>query len=84
MVIAVGLNRVVLGLGLILSFSCGLAAVLIALGLLLVRFRPLVERLERRGTGGQRLQHALPVVSALIVVVLGGGIVATGVAAYLG
>ncbi len=82
MVIAVGLNRVLLGFGLIVAFSGGLAAVLIGLGILLVRFRPLVERLERLSTGGQRLHRALPVVSAAIVALLGGGIVATGLAAY--
>jgi len=53
------------------------------LGVLLVRFRPLVEKMSRLSTGGQRLQRVLPVVSAVIVTVLGGGIVATGVAAYL-
>lgn len=37
MIVAVGLNRVVLGLGLIASFSVGLAAALIAIGILLVR-----------------------------------------------
>ena len=45
MVLAVGVNRIVLGLGLILSFSIGLAAVLMGLGLLLVRSRSLVARL---------------------------------------
>ena len=50
MIIAIGLNRVLLGLGLIVSFSLGLAAVLIALGILLVRARGLVERFGGRGS----------------------------------
>ncbi len=44
MVIAIGLNRVLLGMGLIISFSFDLAAVLIIIGILLVRSRSLVER----------------------------------------
>ena len=49
MVLAVGLNRILLGLGLIVSFSLGLAAVLIALGVVLVRSRSLIERVGHRG-----------------------------------
>jgi len=55
MVIAIGLNRILLGLGLILSFSFGLAAVLIVIGILLVRSRALLERF---GSIGSRAQWA--------------------------
>jgi nickel/cobalt exporter len=44
LLIAIGLNRVALGLGLISAFGVGLAVVLCCLGLLLVRARGLVNR----------------------------------------
>jgi len=81
MLIAIGLNRILLGLGLIVAFSFGLAAVLIVIGILLVRSKSLLERLG--GVGG-RWQKWLPLASAVIVTVLGLGIVAKGVLAYLG
>ena len=68
MVIAIGLNRILLGLGLIVSFSFGLAAVLIVIGILLVRSRSLLERF---GGLGSRWSSALPLGSAVIVTVLG-------------
>jgi nickel/cobalt exporter len=68
MVVAVGLKRILLGLGLIVAFSAGLAAVLIALGVMLVRSRSLMERFGKLGVGWQR---ALPLVSAVVVTVLG-------------
>jgi ABC-type nickel/cobalt efflux system permease component RcnA len=81
MLIAIGLNRILLGLGLIVAFSFGLAAVLIVIGILLVHSKSLLDRLG--GVGG-RWQRWLPLASALIVTVLGLGIVAKGVLAYLG
>jgi ABC-type nickel/cobalt efflux system permease component RcnA len=80
MIVAVGLNRILLGLGLIVSFSVGLAAVLIAIGILLVRSRSLVERFGGRGG---RWSSGLPLGSATIVTVLGIGITLNGVASYL-
>lgn len=87
MVVAIGLNRILLGLGLIVSFSFGLAAVLIVLGVLLVRSRSLVERLGGTGRMSRRwsrLSQALPLLSAVIVTMLGAGIALSGLAAYLG
>jgi ABC-type nickel/cobalt efflux system permease component RcnA len=81
MVIAIGLNRVLLGMGLIGSFSFGLAAVLIVIGILFVRSRSLVERL---GDLGSRWTSALPLISAVIVTALGFGITLRGLATYLG
>ena len=81
MVIAIGLNRILLGLGLIISFSFGLAAVLILIGVLLVRSRTLVERI---GGVNSRWISTLPLVSAVIVTLLGVGITLSGLAAYLG
>lgn len=80
MLIAIGLNRILLGLGLIVAFSLGLAAVLIVIGILLVRSKALLERLG--GVGG-RWQHLLPMASAVIVTLLGLGIVVKGALAYL-
>lgn len=81
MLIAIGLNRILLGLGLIVAFSFGLAAVLIVVGILLVRSKALLDRLG--GLGGY-WQKWLPLISAVIVTVLGLGIVAKGMLAYLG
>jgi ABC-type nickel/cobalt efflux system permease component RcnA len=81
MVIAVGLNRILLGLGLIVSFSFGLAAVLMAIGILLVRSRSLVERF---GGIGSRWSSAVPLVSAVLVTVLGIGITFSSLASVLG
>ncbi|GIK41034.1 MAG: hypothetical protein BroJett011_48670 [Chloroflexota bacterium] len=81
MLLAIGLNRVLLGLGLIVAFSFGLAAVLIVIGILLVRSKALLDRLG--GLGG-RWQKWLPLVSAVVVTVLGVGIVVKGILAYVG
>ena len=72
MVLAVGINRTALGLGLIISFSLGLAAVLIGLGVLLVRSRTLFARLDRLPAAWTSL---LPLASAAIVSVLGASLV---------
>lgn len=80
MIIAVGLNRILLGLGRIVSFSVGLAAVLIAIGILLVRSRSLVERF---GGLSSRWSSALPLGSAMIVTALGVGIAFGGLSSYL-
>jgi len=77
LILAVGLNRIVLGLGMIVSFSVGLAAVLIALGIVLVRSRAVIERFS--GRGGAFTQK-LPLASAVIVLTLGIGIMVRGVA----
>ena len=81
MVIAIGLNRILLGLGLIVSFSFGLAVVLIVIGILLVRSR---TRVQCFGGLGSRWSRALPLVSALIVLALGLGITLRGLPNYRG
>jgi ABC-type nickel/cobalt efflux system permease component RcnA len=80
MLVAIGLDRIILGLGLIVAFSFGLAAVLIAIGILLVRFRGKSDRLGKPGSTWQRW---LPLVSAVIVTVLGIGIVFKGLMLYV-
>jgi nickel/cobalt exporter len=67
LLVAVAINRLVLGLSMVVAFSLGLAAILIAIGIALVQSRHLVERFE----GFNRLAPALPLVSAVIVLGLG-------------
>ena len=76
MVLAVGVNRTLFGLGLIVSFSLGLAAVLIGLGIVLVRSRHLLTRIERIGP---RWTTVLPLISAVVVTTLGIGLLIKGV-----
>ena len=80
MLVAIGLERIALGLGLIVAFSLGLAAVLIAIGILLVRFR---GKLDRLGKPGSRWRRLLPLVSAIIVTILGVGIALKGLMSYV-
>lgn len=80
MLIAIGLGRIGLGLALIVAFSLGLAAVLIAIGILLVRCKS--RWLDRLGKPGSSWQRQLPLVSAVIVTLLGVGIVLKGLLAY--
>ncbi|MCQ3978480.1 MAG: hypothetical protein DPW09_34055 [Anaerolineae bacterium] len=82
MLIAIGLNRIFLGLGLIVAFSFGLAAVLMMIGILLVRSKALLDRLSKM-QGLARWQTLLPIASAVIVTLLGLGIVAKGLMPYL-
>lgn len=77
MVLAVGLGRVGLGLGLILAFSLGLALVLIGLGVILVRARSLLERVLPSTEGPWA--RAIPIVSAVVLVVVGAGILLAAV-----
>ena len=63
-----------------MAFSFGLAAVLIAIGILLVHFRGVLDRLGKPGSSWQRW---LPLVSALIVTVLGVGIALKGLMSYV-
>ena len=67
LLLAVALHRIVFGLTLIVSFSLGLAAVLIAIGILMVKARPMMERFSGEG----KLIKRLPVVSALVIILVG-------------
>ncbi len=80
MLIAIGLNRILLGLGLVVAFSFGLAVILIIIGVLLVRSKSLLANL---GRVGNRWQTLLPLVSAIIVSLLGLAIVVKGLMPYL-
>lgn len=67
---AIALDRVALGLVLILLFSLGLASVLTAIGLALVYAGRLFDRIPEGG----RLLRVMPVASALVITVIGVGI----------
>jgi ABC-type nickel/cobalt efflux system permease component RcnA len=67
---AIALGRVGFGLLLVVAFSLGLAAVLTAIGMLLVYAGRLFERIPIRG----RLFRVVPIAGALVVTVAGLGI----------
>jgi ABC-type nickel/cobalt efflux system permease component RcnA len=76
MILAVGLGQIVVGMLLILSFSAGLAAVLIGIGVLLVRARRFAALSGRLQSGAAaRWARYLPLVSAAVVVALGAGLI---------
>jgi ABC-type nickel/cobalt efflux system permease component RcnA len=81
MLIAIGLNRILLGLGMVVAFSFGLAVVLIVIGVMLVRAKSLLDGV---GNAGQRWQTWLPLISAIIVTLLGVAIMLKGLWSYLG
>ncbi len=70
LLVAIAISRLMLGLALILSFSLGLALVLIVIGLLMVNSRRLFDRMGFL----DKFAPALPVVSAVIVVILGAAL----------
>jgi len=70
LLVAVAAGRVLLGLAVILCFSIGLAAVLIALGVAIASTRAL-ERGPLRGAGNARWARWIPPASALIVALIG-------------
>ncbi|GAA2606921.1 HoxN/HupN/NixA family nickel/cobalt transporter [Paractinoplanes durhamensis] len=72
MILAVGLGHIAVGMLLIVSFSLGLAAVLIGIGILLVRARSFASRTGRLPT---RWATCLPPISAAVVVLLGAGLI---------
>lgn len=64
---AIALNRTAFGLLLIVAFSFGLAAVLIAIGIVMLRARRIFERFASKGSWLPRL----PIVSSLVIAALG-------------
>jgi ABC-type nickel/cobalt efflux system permease component RcnA len=73
LLITIAAHRVLFGLLLIVSFSTGLASVLVGFGLLLVFARSTFSRLNLSSGLVPRL---LPVASALVIVIAGGAITA--------
>jgi nickel/cobalt transporter (NicO) family protein len=74
LLITIAAHRVLFGLLLIVSFSTGLAAVLVGFGLLLVYARTAFQRLNISSTS--LMPRLLPVASALVIVLAGGLITA--------
>ena len=64
---AISMNRIVWGLVILCAFSVGLAAVLVAIGVLMVLAKPIIDRFTGEGIWLQRL----PIFSAIVVVALG-------------
>jgi ABC-type nickel/cobalt efflux system permease component RcnA len=77
LLITIALNRIALGLVILVSFSLGLASVLVTVGILLVIAKPLMARF----TGQGRVLRFLPVASATVVTLLGCGIALKGLIA---
>jgi len=67
LMLAISIQRIAFGLTLLVAFSLGLAAVLITIGIAMVLAGPLFER----ATGGSRWLERLPLVSAVVVTVVG-------------
>ena len=68
---AISLNKLVWGLIILCAFSLGLAAVLVAIGILMVLAKPVIERFTGEGLWLQRL----PMISAAVVILLGAVLV---------
>ena len=64
---AISLGKLVWGLIILSAFSLGLAAVLVAIGILMVLAKPLIQRFTGEGIWLQRL----PMISAAVVILLG-------------
>ncbi len=77
LLMAISIKRIIWGLALIISFSLGLAAVLIVIGLLMVYAKSFLDRFSKGG----RFFRILSVASAAIIVLIGIGIIleATGI-----
>ena len=68
---AISLNKLTWGVIILCAFSLGLAVVLVAIGILMVMAKPVIERWTGRGIWLQRL----PIISATVVIVLGAVLV---------
>jgi nickel/cobalt exporter len=82
LLLAIGLHRTALGMIMIVAFSVGLAAVLVALGLLLVTSSPLLSRFDGRYPSW--ITGRLPLLSAVVVAILGFAMTVTGVSGLVG
>lgn len=76
LLMAISLQKLVLGLILLVSFSVGLAVILIAIGVAMILSGPLLGR----WTNAAWISRVLPVGSAAVVTLLGAGIVYKAIA----
>ncbi len=67
LLIAVAVGRVALGVIIIMAFSLGMAAVLIAVGITMVKARPMFDRFG----GGRWIKVYMPLTSAVLVTLIG-------------
>ncbi|MDQ3155080.1 MAG: High-affinity nickel-transporter [Actinomycetota bacterium] len=80
---AIGLSQTWFGIVLVLGYGTGMAATLTAVGVLLVRFRDGLEQRSTRARSSGRLAWvvaAAPVLTAALVLVVGLGLAARGLA----
>lgn len=70
LLLAITVNRIAFGLVIIGAFSAGLGIVLMTIGILMVVAKPIIDRF----TGTGRWMRRLPVISAIIIILLGLGI----------
>ena len=68
---AISLNKLTWGIVILCAFSLGLAAVLVAIGVLMVVAKPFIERFTGEGVWLKRL----PIFSAAVVIILGAVLV---------
>ena len=68
---AISINKLTWGVIILCAFSLGLAAVLVAIGILMVLAKPVIERF----TGGGIWLQRLPIISATVVILLGAVLV---------
>lgn len=79
---SIALGRTVFGVVLVFAYGFGMAATLTAVGLLLVRLRGRLAQTGQRASlrqGAARISAALPVVTALLVLVVGLALATRGV-----
>ncbi len=75
LLIAITINRIAFGLSLIISFSLGLAVVLIAIGIVMVQSKQIFARLQ----WFSKVSFVVPVISSLVVLGLGVALSASAV-----
>lgn len=68
---AISLNKITWGVIILCAFSLGLAAVLVAIGILMVLAKPMIERFTGEGIWLKRM----PIISASVVIILGAVLV---------
>jgi nickel/cobalt transporter (NicO) family protein len=73
MIVAIGINKIPLGMILIFFFSMGLAAVLVVLGIALVSSKKLFEKYAP--SNGSKVSRFLPIISAIIITGIGAVLV---------